>query len=209
MDLDDELGADDPATAPGLPDDDGLPTAGDDLGITPSTPVAVDHDPAQANTGGDQIGGTDASNLPLAKDVPDDLLADANEPDADTRDEDGEEVVVEVPAEAAPVPIPGTDYVEAPGFPPPATPSSTSDQAQARVLFEQQINREAELFANGAREAFINAKLAGHTITVVVDDGEDDDAAPSEDSELTVGPNDAQTDAVADYEPVDYPHINQ
>lgn len=61
------------------------------------------------------------------------------------------------------------DIIPPPGDPAPITPSSTPEARQNRALFENFVNREADRFAQEAREAFIAARLAGQTVTLITE----------------------------------------
>lgn len=78
-----------------------------------------------------------------------------------------DEVTVDIPADEPPATSP--DDIG----PPPSTPSSSTEVHQARVLFEDEVNSQAEQFASLARSEYIRAALGGWPISIVVDDGLD------------------------------------
>lgn len=54
--------------------------------------------------------------------------------------------------------------------PAPINPASSADAAKKRTIYENLINQEAAAFARGAEAAYIEAKLAGQEIRIVIGD---------------------------------------
>lgn len=100
-------------------------------------------------------------------------------------DDDGDErgflVPEPEPEELTSVPEPTPEPPPEPTDPAPITPQTPPAAAHRRVLFENQINREAEEFGQAARVAYLDARLAGKTVELVVQgDDEDDEATDPE-----------------------------
>lgn len=71
---------------------------------------------------------------------------------------------------------PAVESIDAPdpnAPPEPITPSTPLIAAQNRVAFENEVNAGAQEFANAARAAYIEARLAGQTIEFTVTTTED------------------------------------
>ncbi len=61
-----------------------------------------------------------------------------------------------------------------PAAPPlPITPATPQAAAQARVLYEDEINANSRAFAELAQSEYIRATLGGFPVSIVVDDGLD------------------------------------
>lgn len=90
---------------------------------------------------------------------PDDSLVVDEDPAPDDDPADEAEVTDEADEDAEPV--------DEPVGPPPIDPSSTPDQQNARVAFENEVNAGADLFAAEAKAQFIDAALSGERIAIV------------------------------------------
>lgn len=58
--------------------------------------------------------------------------------------------------------------------PPPINPLTDTDSAQKRIHYENLVNSEAETFGQVARNAYIDAALAGKKVKIVEDTGDED-----------------------------------
>lgn len=73
----------------------------------------------------------------------------------------------------APEPVADDESPQDGTIPDPVTPSSTPEETGARVGWENRVNADAEDFAAAAKQAFIDAALAGQTVEITTVDAPD------------------------------------